>query len=297
MTARLCSSRPIPIQSLPPRRTSTNRPPKPASPTRNSSKRFSPSPKQPAASNGLPATARVGDCFSHALFIGADDGVHLAALLVVDDDARDGGDVVLLREVALLVDIHLLQHDIRILFCEPFQNRTDAPTRAAPIGIEIDDRDFAMLGLDGSPGLRARIGLGSRRWLGTWWRWLAGCFGVRAAGSKIDHLNRGDMSWRTIGDAHRNDTIFQAQQLSIDDRVILHGNRGYARIEIDPLDLLKFHVGHAAVFIGELESLVKEGQDAPFGFRAVLEFDHVRASAKAERNPNANWQYSFHWRI
>src|SRR5712675_529928 len=99
MTARLCSSRPIPIPSLPPRRTSPNRLPKTASPTRNSSKRFSPSPKQPAASNGLPATAGVGDCFSHALFVGADDGVHLAALFVVDDDARDGRRLVFLRKV------------------------------------------------------------------------------------------------------------------------------------------------------------------------------------------------------
>src|SRR6266404_8670725 len=105
MTARLCSSRPIPIQSLPPRRTSPNRPPKPASPTRNSSKRFSPSPKQPAASNGLPATARVGDCFSHALFVGAKNVIHLAALLVVNEDVRNGRDVVFLGKVALLIDV------------------------------------------------------------------------------------------------------------------------------------------------------------------------------------------------
>src|SRR5258706_15836474 len=100
MTARLCSSRPIPIQSLPPRRTSPNRPPKPASPTRNSSKRFSPSPKQPAASNGLPATAGGLDCFSHAWLVSAKNVVHLAALLVVNEDVRNGGEGVILREVA-----------------------------------------------------------------------------------------------------------------------------------------------------------------------------------------------------
>src|ERR1017187_1891847 len=101
MTVRLCLSRPIPIQSLPPRRTSPNRPPKPASPTRNSSKRFSPSPKHPAASNGLRATAGVGGGFPHTLLVGAKDVSQKATPLVVNEDVRDGGDVVFLRKIML----------------------------------------------------------------------------------------------------------------------------------------------------------------------------------------------------
>src|SRR5271170_87500 len=140
MTARLCSSRPIPIQSLPPRRTSPNRPPKPASRTRNSSKRFSPSPKQPAASNGLRAIAGGFDCFSHACLVRTDHGVHFAPLLVVDDDVRDGGHVVLLRQVFMLVDVYLLHRDIGVLFGHLFQDRADPSAGAAPVGVEIDNR-------------------------------------------------------------------------------------------------------------------------------------------------------------
>jgi hypothetical protein len=104
------------------------------------------------------------------------------------------------------------------------------------------------------------------------------------------------MSWLAIRDAHGQDAIFQTEQLPIQDRTIPHGNRGCPRIEIDPLDLLKIHVSHTAVFIGELESLVEESQDAAFGFRAVLELDHVRPGTEGERNPNANWQYLSHRR-
>src|ERR1035441_394021 len=136
MTARLCSSRPIPIQSLPPRRTSPNRPPKPASPTRNSSKRFSPSPKQPAASNGLPATAGVGDCFPHALLVGAKNVSHLATPLVVNEDVRDGADVVFLRKLALLVDVDLLQRDVGIARRDLLENRADVFAWTTPLRVE-----------------------------------------------------------------------------------------------------------------------------------------------------------------
>jgi hypothetical protein len=78
--------------------------------------------------------------------------------------------------------------------------------------------------------------------------------------------------------------------------MIPHGNCRYPRIEIDSLDLLKFHVGHAAIFVGKLESLVEESQDTTFGFRAVLELDYVRAGDEpdGEDDPNRNWQYPFH---
>lgn len=101
----------------------------------------------------------VAGCFdglTDADFVGADHGVHDAAFLVVDDDARDGGDVVFLREVAMFVDIDLLQGDAGIAFRGLFENRADAPAGAAPIGIEIDDRDLAAFRADGALGLRTR---------------------------------------------------------------------------------------------------------------------------------------------
>src|ERR1017187_5683476 len=147
------------------------------------------------------ATARVGDCFSDALLVGAKNVSHLATPLVVNEDVRDGTDVVFLRQLALLVDVDLLQRDVGIAFRDLFEDRADVLTRTAPISIEIDNCDFAMLGLDGSPDLRTRIGLGSRRGFGPGRRWLRR-LGVRAAGGKIGHLNSGNVSWLAIQDAY-----------------------------------------------------------------------------------------------
>jgi hypothetical protein len=52
-------------------------------------------------------------------------------------------------------------------------------------------------------------------------------------------------------------------------------------IEIDPFDLLKAQVGDGAILAGHVESLVGEqGENAAFGFRAVLEFDYIRPDAR-----------------
>jgi hypothetical protein len=83
--------------------------------------------------------------------------------------------------------------------------------------------------------------------------------------------------------------VFQVPQRSIQDRVIARSNCGRPGIEIDMADFLNTYVGHAAILIGKLESLIEESQNTAFGFRAVLELDHVRAGSKAENKPNANW--------
>jgi hypothetical protein len=70
--------------------------------------------------------------------------------------------------------------------------------------------------------------------------------------------------------------------------------RGGLGIEIDPFDLLKTQVGDGAIVASHLESLVKQGENAAFGFRAVLEFDYIRPGANDGRQAQERCQYSLH---
>src|SRR5580700_2771786 len=88
----------------------------------------------------LAAAASVRDSFMDAGFVGADDGVHYIGALVINDDVRNAGDVVLLHEIAMFIDVNLLQDDVRIALRNLLQDRADFSARAAPIGVEIDNR-------------------------------------------------------------------------------------------------------------------------------------------------------------
>lgn len=76
------------------------------------------------------------------LVAGADDLLELLAVLE-EEEGGDGGDAVLSREVAGLVDVDLEEDDVGVLLGEGDELGGHHPAGAAPGGEEVDDDELA----------------------------------------------------------------------------------------------------------------------------------------------------------
>ena len=248
-----------------------------------------------AAQNESPlAAAGVGDGLADAGFVGADDGVDDVSALVVDDDVRNGSHVVFLREIMMFIDIDLLQDNVGVAFRNLLQDRADLSARAAPIRIEIDNRDLAALRLDGSARGRTGSGCGNSCGFGPGRGRLDGSIEVLATDRDIGHLGSRNELFDASRGGQREQAVVEPQQPSTRNQVVARGDRGGLGIKSDPLDLLETDVRDAAVLVRNLQLLVEQAEDMTLGFRAVLKFDHIRAGANSGRETQAGKPYSLH---
>ena len=125
-------------------------------------------------------------------------------------------------------------------------------------------------------------------------RWRVGWAAVLAAEDEIIHVKGGDALVRSVQSRDGQRAVFQASHVPIQNRVLARGERRGLRIEIDPFDLLKIQVGDGTILASHLESLVKQGENSAFGFRAILEHDYIRPDADDGRQAQECWQYSLH---